>query len=345
MKIPCSSCNQRLEIPEELAGQTIECPACNATLAVPAMAAPPPLVEVTTPQAAKPQKPAPQRKTAGQPKAASSKKSKSPIPKWVIAAVAGVVIVVLMLVIFNGSKPKAPAISIHDAAFDGNIEAVKQHLAAGTDINAKYQNNKTDESIYLKGLGDEGETPLHPAAYGDNKNIVELLIAKGADVNAKNKDGWTPLHWAAAMSHKEVAELLLANGADVNAKDEDGQTPLDNAMLGNDKDTADLLRKHGGKHGTIDVAALDGDIEAVKEFLAAGVDVNAKNRYGRTALHHAGGKEVAELLIAKGADVNTKDVDGKTPLDWAIINNNPETANLLRKHGGKTGEELKAESK
>jgi ankyrin repeat protein len=43
--------------------------------------------------------------------------------------------------------------------------------------------------------------------------------------------------------------------------------------------------------------------------------------------------------------VNTKDVDGKTPLDWAIINNNPETANLLRKHGGKTGEELKAESK
>jgi hypothetical protein len=35
MKIPCSSCNQRLEIPEELAGQTIECPACNASLAVP----------------------------------------------------------------------------------------------------------------------------------------------------------------------------------------------------------------------------------------------------------------------------------------------------------------------
>ena len=40
MKIPCSSCNQRLEIPEELAGQTIECPACNASLAVPAIAAP-----------------------------------------------------------------------------------------------------------------------------------------------------------------------------------------------------------------------------------------------------------------------------------------------------------------
>lgn len=37
MKIPCLNCNQRLEIPEELAGQTIECPACNASLAVPSL--------------------------------------------------------------------------------------------------------------------------------------------------------------------------------------------------------------------------------------------------------------------------------------------------------------------
>ena len=43
MKIPCSSCNQRLEIPEELAGQTIECPACNASLAVPTLEASPPV--------------------------------------------------------------------------------------------------------------------------------------------------------------------------------------------------------------------------------------------------------------------------------------------------------------
>jgi len=97
MKIPCSSCNQRLDIPEELAGQTIECPACKASLAVPAMAAPSPptpRVEVATPQAAKPQKPSPRRQTSASPKAASGKKSKSLIPKWAIAAVAGVAIVV-----------------------------------------------------------------------------------------------------------------------------------------------------------------------------------------------------------------------------------------------------------
>ena len=63
----------------------------------------------------------------------------------------------------------------------------------------------------------------------------------------------------------------------------------------------------------------------------------------------SGRKEIAELLIAKGADVNAKIEDGRTPLDMAIFLkqtlNQTETADLLRKHGGKTGEELKAEGK
>ena len=43
--------------------------------------------------------------------------------------------------------------------------------------------------------------------------------------------------------------------------------------------------------------------------------------------------------------MNTKDDDGETPLDWAVDEDHPETASLLRKHGGKTGQELKAEGK
>jgi ankyrin repeat protein len=65
-------------------------------------------------------------------------------------------------------------------------------------------------------------------------------------------------------------------------------------------------------------------------------------------LHYAalgGRKEVAELLIAEGADVNAKRSDGSTPLDRAIRLVQTEIADLLRKHGGKTGEELKAEGK
>ena len=98
---------------------------------------------------------------------------------------------------------------------------------------------------------------------------------------------------------------------------------------------------------SIHEAAVKGNIEAVKQHLAAGADVSAKNENGWTPLHfevceYYGHKEIIELLITKGADVNAKAEGGWTPLDWAIQLNEPETTDLLRKHGGKTGEELKA---
>ena len=76
-----------------------------------------------------------------------------------------------------------------------------------------------------------------------------------------------------------------------------------------------------------------------------------KNYYNYTPLHGTtfnGHKEIAELLIANGADVNAKDDGGKTPLDQTMIPlslNKKKLSDLLRKHGGKTSEELKAEGK
>ena len=96
-------------------------------------------------------------------------------------------------------------------------------------------------------------------------------------------------------------------------------------------------------------AARDGNIEVVKQHLAAGTDVNAKTGSGWTPLHYAareGHKEITDLLLTNGADVNAKNDEGGTPLDWAeCCADKKETADLLRKHGGKTGEELKAEGK
>jgi ankyrin repeat protein len=132
---------------------------------------------------------------------------------------------------------KAPDISIHFAAIQGNIEAVKQAIDDGADVNAK---------------DGPGWTPLHLAAHG-NKEVVELLIVEGANVNAKNVDGLTPLFGAAVLGKNEIVELLIAKGADVNAKNDDGKTSLDWATHPDNPNASAeitaLLRKHGGKTG------------------------------------------------------------------------------------------------
>jgi ankyrin repeat protein len=176
-----------------------------------------------------------------------------------------------------------PSADIHEAARTGNIEAIKQHIAAGADVNAKSY---------------EEWTLLARAAFGGHKEIVELLIANGADVNAEREGGYTPLIYAAGSGgHKEIVELLIANGAVVNA------------------------------------------------FSSS---TNFMSTSSLTPLHTAaywGRKEITELFIANGADVNAKSETYGTPLDVAIKYKRTEIADLLRKRGGKTGEELKAEGK
>ncbi len=95
-------------------------------------------------------------------------------------------------------------------------------------------------------------------------------------------------------------------------------------------------------------AVIGGYKEIIKMLVNKGADVSVKNNAGFTPLHegaYSGQKEIVELLITCGADVNTMKIDGMTPLDMASFGNRNETAALLRKHGGKTGAELKAEGK
>ena len=92
-------------------------------------------------------------------------------------------------------------------------------------------------------------------------------------------------------------------------------------------------------------------------LIDAGADVNGQHASRDTALHEAafnGLYEVAELLIANGANVNLIGQERETPLDdteptkWNNTKEKAEKkriADLLRKHGGKTGDELKAEAK
>ena len=102
-------------------------------------------------------------------------------------------------------------------------------------------------------------------------------------------------------------------------------------------------------------AARSGHKKIAELLIDKGADL--KGTHAITPMHIAaeeGHKEVVELLIAKGADVNAMfvarvlvnhDWQGMTPIDTANEGNQSETADLIRKHGGKTSEELKAEGK
>jgi ankyrin repeat protein len=130
---------------------------------------------------------------------------------------------------------------------NGNTEAVKQLLEAGTDVNAK--NNL-------------GDTPLMWAARYGHTETVKLLLESSADVNAHNNYGWTALMWAARYGHTETIKFLLEKGADVNRENRHGNTAL-------------LFAAH------------EGSTEMMKLLLEAGADVNATNGEDASVLSYA----------------------------------------------------------
>lgn len=78
--------------------------------------------------------------------------------------------------------------------------------------------------------------------------------------------------------------------------------------------------------------AAAGDGVAVKAFLAAGMEVNARNAEGDTALMNAaaaGSGAVVELLLSEGAQVNVTNARGMTPLAAAILNGHPDIVGVL----------------
>lgn len=91
-------------------------------------------------------------------------------------------------------------------------------------------------------------------------------------------------------------------------------------------------------------AVRKGDVEAVKSFLAKGVDVNAKlNNYGGTALAFAcdrGHTEVVKLLIEKGANVNARDTFYQaTPITWAAQRGHTEIVKTLLDKGAQASKD------
>jgi ankyrin repeat protein len=111
------------------------------------------------------------------------------------------------------SDVKAPDIDIHTAVITENLAALRQHIAAGSNLNEKDP------------FG--GSSPLISAAVFGKTEMAKVLIEAGADLNLQNNDGSTALHTSAFFCRPEIVKMLLDKNADKTIKNKFGATPYE----------------------------------------------------------------------------------------------------------------------
>lgn len=159
-------------------------------------------------------------------------------------------------------------------------------------------------------------TPLFFACANGYTEICKILIEHGANVNARNNKRRTPffantIYGHFDQTHVETGDMLLKAGAKPNLKDTVGNTAI-HVLCGSEVQS-------------------DTQLEALKFLISRGVKLNIKDSEEETPLHTAfvvGHYKLAKELIAAGADVNTKNRYGKTPLDYCP----EEIKNVILKH-------------
>jgi hypothetical protein len=132
---------------------------------------------------------------------------------------------------------KAPDVDIHTAVLTNNLDALRQHLQAGTNINEKDP------------FG--GSSPLISAAVFGKPEAAKILIDAGADVNFQNNDGSTPLHTASFFCRPEIVAMLLKKNADKSIKNKYGATAYESvaAPYNDVKSSYEMMEKVLGPMG------------------------------------------------------------------------------------------------
>jgi hypothetical protein len=156
----------------------------------------------------------------------------------------------------NGSKTavKPPQVDIHTAVVSGNLEAVQQHIAAGSDINAKDP------------FG--GSSPLISASVFGKTEIAKALIDAKASLNVQNNDGSTALHTAAFFCRPEIVKMLLAKGADKTIKNKYDATAYD-GMVASFADVKPVYDMMGNALGPMGLKLDYAYIEKTRPEIAA----------------------------------------------------------------------------
>ena len=202
--------------------------------------------------------------------------------------------------------------------------------------------------VNVNNVNKRGYTALHCACQYEHLHIVKTLISNGANIEAKSYYGKTPLMMAAQYGHYLVVKVLISSGASIDHKDRLNHTALWYAANESHKQCCFLLIAAGAN-----VRFLSKDLQAmlicnpakegldsqVKTVILAGVPVNLKDEFDRTALHYAAENNHIQcgiLLIEGGADIRIKDFMGNTPLDYSSSELKAAVEEAISFHSKKT---------
>jgi ankyrin repeat protein len=173
-------------------------------------------------------------------------------------------------------------------------------------------------------------TALHILCRMDKPNLdhVSMLIDVGVDVNIQNNVGKTPLTSISRPPDLSLVQLLLNAGADINIHDKYGFTLLYYTYLCcRDYEKLTSLIKLGSKPDLLHIVNYGlhtypaFNISRIDYFIKNGLDINAIDTNGDTALHICcrlikcdSDAQLISKLIKCNADVNIKNLDGQIPL-------------------------------
>ena len=132
---------------------------------------------------------------------------------------------------------------------------------------------------------------VHYARYNDVQ-VMEKLIDHGVDINQFLEGGENALHIASRFGNLDIVNLLIKFGANLNILSLSGSYAMKIATINNHPDIVTSLIKAGAnlavKDGTLlMLAAARNCIEVAKVLIYFGIDINAKDSYGETALEKA----------------------------------------------------------
>ena len=201
--------------------------------------------------------------------------------------------------------------------------------------------------------------PVYRQSPQNMHRLTRALLESGADPNVQimnnhrrgpdgspfNMQGATPFLLAAVSADVELMHLLKSHGADQSINASGGVTSLMAAARA--ACTGACAFKGGNK---ADEADIEKSFRAVKAVVEMGIDINAKNEEGQTAMHMAaftGADPVVKYLAENGAEIDVVDNYGETPWSMAsgispviryrgLYGYHPSTVTLLEQLGANT---------